>query len=63
MLDHQEGMLIVGYQARLTYSLIKALVELKASQNGNHIWQTPFVVFLGAGSARRSAGPARKSGH
>jgi hypothetical protein len=48
MLDHQEGMLIVGYQARLTYSLIKALVELKASQNGNHIWQTPFVVFLGA---------------
>jgi len=27
--------------------LLKALVELTASRNGNHIWQTPFVVFLG----------------
>jgi hypothetical protein len=29
-------------------SLIKVLVELKASPSGNHVWDTPFVVFLGA---------------
>ena len=27
---------------------IKVLVELKASHTSNHVWRTPFVVFLGA---------------